>query len=119
LYIDDGTLCITKEESTIERKDDSICTFHYARTAKLQTPQLEILRQHIKDTFHLSFRYLAVNDGHKSALKFTSAKDTFTNLDYIAPITNNCPSMYDKANWTWRLQKRKACLKKPTLAMRL
>lgn len=109
LYMDDGTLCITKR---INHRKKSIYLTPSIMLAlqNFKHQQLEILRQHIHDIFHLTFRFLAVKDGHKSALKFTSVKDTFAFLDYIAPVTKNCPSMYYKTNWAWRLQKEKCQL---------
>ncbi|PLR73719.1 DNA endonuclease [Bacillus sp. UMB0728] len=111
LYMDDGTLCITKR---INHKKSIIYLTPSIMLALQNFPrkQLELLCQHIQETFNFTFHFLAVKDGKNVALKFTSVKDTFAFLDYISPVTASCPSMYYKTNWAWRFQKEKSLLEK-------
>ncbi|MGM7634569.1 DNA endonuclease [Bacillus sp. Hm123] len=109
LYMDDGTLSITKRIN--HRKQKIYLT--PAITLALQNyprHQLEILRCHIENTFNLSFKYVMVPDGYHYALKFTSVKDTFAFLCCIEAISFPCPSMYYKTNWTWRFNHEKQLL---------
>ena len=111
LYMDDGTLCVTKRINHLKRKIYLNPSIMLA-LQNFPRPQLEILQQHINRTFNLSFKYVTVPDGYRSALKFTSVKDTLTFLDTIQSITVTCQSMYYKTNWAWRFNHEKELLAK-------
>jgi hypothetical protein len=106
LYMDDGTLCITKRINH-RKKIIYLAPSIMLALQNFTRQQLEILRLHIQNHFHMTFRYLAVKDGNNAALKFTSIKDTLEFLNLISYITVSCPSMYYKTNWDWRFQKER------------
>lgn len=109
LYMDDGTLSITKRVNHLKKKIYLAPSIMLA-LQNFPRPQLDILQKHIQNTFGLNLKYVTVPTGHKYMLKFNSVKDTYSFLKIIEPVANNCPSMFYKTNWNWRFRYEKAPL---------
>ncbi|WP_299743065.1 DNA endonuclease [uncultured Rossellomorea sp.] len=104
LYLDDGSLSISKRIN--HRNKKIYLTPHiYLYLQSYPKEQLEVLKQHILDTFQIEFKLNKRRDGYGYILKGTSTGLTYNFLNLLSPITLTCESMYYKSNWEWRLKR--------------
>ncbi|MGG3450565.1 hypothetical protein [Domibacillus aminovorans] len=106
LYMDDGTLSITK---TINHRKRKIYLTPSIQLALQNFPrdQLDILIEHCQKIFGFSFRYFAVSNGHNFMIKLTTVESILSFLKLIKPVTITCKRMYYKTNWEWRFSLEK------------
>jgi hypothetical protein len=103
LYLDYGSLSISKRIN--HRNKKIYLTPHiYLYLQNYPKKELEVLQQHILNTFHIEFKLSKRRDGHGYVLKGTSTDLTYNFLKLLSPITLTCESMYYKSNWEWRLK---------------
>lgn len=103
LYLDDGSLSISKRIN--HRNNKIYLTPHiYLYLQNYTKDELEVLQQHILDSFQIKFKLSKRKDGHGYILKGTSTDVTYHFLNLLSPITLTCESMYYKSNWEWRLK---------------
>ncbi|MDX8343218.1 DNA endonuclease [Rossellomorea sp. YZS02] len=103
LYLDDGSLSISKNIN--HRKKKIYLTpqiFLYLQNYTKE--ELEVLQQHILESFQIDFKLNKRRDGHGYILRGTSTDLTYNFLNLLSPITLTCESMYYKSNWEWRLK---------------
>jgi LAGLIDADG DNA endonuclease family len=103
LYLDDGSLSISK---IINHRNKKIyLTPHIFLSLQNYTKEeLELLKQHILESFQINFKLNKRRDGHGYILRGTSTDLTYNFLNLLSPITLACESMYYKSNWEWRLK---------------
>ncbi|WP_204524679.1 DNA endonuclease [Litchfieldia alkalitelluris] len=102
VYMDDGTLSISKQVNHLKQ------LLYVTPTINLYLqnyPQHELhqLKAHIEKQFNISFSLNKRKDSFDFILRLTSTKNTYLFLDLIKEFTKDCPSMYYKTNWEWRL----------------
>ncbi|WP_336883245.1 DNA endonuclease [Priestia koreensis] len=103
LYMDDGTLSITK--SINHRKKCIYLTptiSLYLQCYPLS--QLQLLKQHLNSAFNLNFTIKRRPDGYGHILYLTKCDDNYKLLNITEKIASPCPTMYYKTNWNWRLK---------------
>ena len=111
LYLDDGSLTISHH---INHKARTVyllphISLYVQNFRKEELDQLaQLIQQWTKATIVPTKR----PDGHGYYLKTSKIKDTLQFLDTLLPVTKQCPSMFYKTNWTYRLYKEKEKWKK-------
>ncbi|MGD6848912.1 DNA endonuclease [Rossellomorea aquimaris] len=103
LYLDDGSLSISKRINH-QNKKIYLTPHVYLYLQNYPKEELEVLQQHIFDTFQINFKLSKRRDGYGYILKGTSTDLTYNFLNLLSPITLTCESMYYKSNWEWRLK---------------
>ncbi|WP_243495545.1 DNA endonuclease [Priestia aryabhattai] len=109
LYMDDGTLSITKRINHTKKRIYLTPSIMLALQC-FPVRELNLLQKHIHNTFNYSFKLCSTPSGYGYMLRFTSVQHTFSFLHYISPVTNTCPSMFYKTNWDWRYNEEKQLL---------
>ena len=103
LYLDDGSLSISKRIN--HRTKKIYLTPHiFLYLQNYPKEELEVLQQHILESFQIDFKLNKRRDGHGYILRGTSTDLTYNFLNLLSPITLTCESMYYKSNWKWRLK---------------
>ncbi|SIS43016.1 DNA endonuclease [Salimicrobium flavidum] len=106
LYMDDGSLCITKRKNERNRRiylSPSISLYLQCYSYE----DLDALRKHCFHTFGIELSFSKRKDGLNYILKTTTVKATLAFLKVIQEVTLTCPSMYYKTNWSYRFKREK------------
>jgi hypothetical protein len=102
LYLDDGSLMISHRVN--HRLNKIYLTPHLAFNLQNFTyKELKTLVDQIKQLTSITFILTKCPDGNGYYLRTTKATDTLQFLKQIHPITETCPTMSYKTNWTYRL----------------
>ncbi|WP_040209392.1 DNA endonuclease [Neobacillus jeddahensis] len=110
LYMDDGSLCITKRINH-NKKKIYLTPQIYLYLQNYPSEELNLLNIHIKNTFQINLHLAKRKDGYGTILRTTSVQETFAFLDIIKEVTLDCPSMFYKTNWKYRYRQEEERLK--------
>ncbi|CEG25899.1 DNA endonuclease [Bacillus sp. B-jedd] len=106
LYMYDGTLSISHRINHLKQK--VYITPHIYLYLQNYTPDdLTQLSAHIEKTFNIPLHLASRTDGHGFILRTTSVKEAFAYLETIKEVSKDCPTMYYKTNWDFRLKTEK------------
>lgn len=104
LFLDDGSLSITVQKN--ERKKLIYLTPHiYLYLQCFSLEDLIKLQAHVYATFSLELKISKRRDGFGYVLKSTKVSETMKFLEIVLHVSDDCPSMFYKTNWNFRLEK--------------
>lgn len=103
LYLDDGSLSISVQRN--DRKKYIYLTPHiYLYLQSFSKVDLIKLQSHILSIFSVEMHVSKRPDGFGNILKTTKVCETMKFLNIVQDASADCPSMYYKTNWNYRLQ---------------
>lgn len=106
LYTDDGSLSISYRVN--HRLKKVYLTPHiYLYLQCFSKECLEYLATHLNKFFNVELKLSRRKDGRGYVLKTTSVNHTYKLLDAISIVAINCPSMFYKTIWEYRLIQEK------------
>lgn len=102
LYLDDGSLSITKRANHL-KKTIYLAPHIYLYLQNFPLNELQILKQHILNTFGFNFSLPKRRDGFGHVLKLTKVNDSLDFLKLVLTTVNDLKGMEYKCNWEKRL----------------